>query len=478
MMDNLTRATIHLMARRTNTQLSETHWRVLEYAYAYYKQNRVGPLYRNIERHANVARNILNQIFPRGLYSVYGWLNIPIHSSDDIPCKPAVNIRVEDYQEVFLDHNATTYLRKEVRVALHDFLDDQNSFANPSSSSTSAQKIYRLIEQSRRRVARCLGVNSQEIVFTSGGSESINLAIKGSALNYLSCPGHIITSVTEHSAVLASVSFLEKLGFNVTYLPVDTDGRVNPQRLIEEIRPNTQLVAIMAANNEIGVINPLAEIGAICRNAGIPLMVDAVQAFAKIPLYPRAWGISFLALSGHKLYGPKGIGALYIADGQSLMPLIHGGEQEGGRRAGTENVLGILGLGLAAKLAQREMLVESERLTRLRNYLLQRLQAIEPDLIVNGSLLHRLPNNLNVGFPGIDSGSLLLSLDRIGIAVSVGSACHAGGDETSHVIRALGIDTDHYGIVRFSLGLQTTESDLNYLLRYLPKILSDLRNIK
>lgn len=205
-------------------------------------------------------------------------------------------------------------------------------------------------------------------------------------------------------------------------------------------------------------------------------MVDAVQAFGKIPLRPKEWGISLLAISGHKLYGPKGIGALYVATNQSLVPLVHGGEQEGGRRAGTENIMGIIGLGMAAKLAHRELAQESARLLRLRERLLARLQEIEPALIVNGSLTHRLANNLNVGLPGIDSGSLLLSLDQIGISVSAGSACHAGGAETSHVIRALGVDTKRYGIVRFGLGLQTTESDLDYLFRYLPAILTDLRN--
>jgi len=473
-MDNLTRATISLMARRTNTSLTDAHWRVLEYAYSYYTCHQVGPLYRNIERNTGVLKNALDQLFPHGLQSVYGWVGIPIQSGNEVPCKPISNIQAEDYREVFLDHNATTYLRKEVREAIRDFFDDPGSFANPSSSSTQAQKAHQIIDKAHIRIARCLGVYSDEIVFTGGGSEAINLAIKGVAFRHLSQPGHLVTSVTEHSAVLQSVHFLEELGFTASY--IDRDGIVSAEAVQKAIRPDTQLVSIMAANNEIGTLNPIVEIGAACRAAGVPLMVDAVQAFGKIPLTPKKWGISLLALSGHKFYAPKGIGALYVASTQPLVSLIHGGEQEGGRRAGTENVMGILGLGLAAKLAHREMIQENKRLTHLRNRLLARLQAVEPELIVNGSLTHRLPNNLNVGFPGIDSGSLLLSLSKIGVSVSVGSACHSGGAETSHVIRALGVDTKHYGIVRFSLGLHTTETDLDYLLCYLPRILSDLRS--
>ncbi|CAK0763024.1 cysteine desulfurase [Gammaproteobacteria bacterium] len=474
-MDNLTRTTIQLMARRANIVLTDGHWRVLEYAHTYYARNQVGPLYRNIERYTGVTQDTVERMFPHGLQSVYHWVDIPIQITHEIPCKPIANIKASDYREVFLDHNATTYLRKEVSDAMRKFLDKPLNFANPSSSSTPAKKIHHILEKARFQVAHCLGVHHTEIIFTGSGSEAINLAIKGIAFRHLSHPGHLITSVTEHSAVLQTIRFLEGLGFNATYLEVDREGIVSAQSVREAIRPDTQLVSIMAANNEIGVINPIAEIGAICRAIGVPLMVDAVQAFGKIPLHPRDWGVSLLALSGHKIYAPKGVGALYVAANLPVIPLIHGGEQEDGRRAGTENVMGILGLGLAAKLAHRELTREAKRLACLRNQMLTRLQEIEPKMIVNGSLFHRLPNNLNVGFPGIDSGSLLLSLNQIGISVSVGSACHSGGTETSHVIRALGVDTDHHGIVRFSLGLHTTEADLDYFFRYLPSILSDLR---
>ena len=477
-MDNLTRTSIYLMARRTHTVLTDVHWRVLEYASDYYASHRVGPLYRNIERYTGVLRATLEQIFPNGLQSVYGWVGIPIQATNEVPCKPVANVRVDDYRKVFLDHNATTYLRTEVRDAMRDFIDDADSFANPSSSSTQAQKAHRILDKARTRVASCLGAAPNEIVFTGGGSEAINLAIKGLAFRHWSDPGHIVTSVTEHSAVLQPIRFLEGLGFATSYVGVDKEGIVSARAVQEAMRPNTQLVSIMAANNEIGTLNPIREIGAVCQAAGVPLVVDAVQAFGKIPLHPKEWGVSLLALSGHKFYGPKGIGALYAAADCALIPLVHGGEQEGGRRAGTENVMGILGLGVAAALARKELGHEAERLTRLRNLLLTRLQEIEPELVVNGSLVQRLPNNLNVGFPGIDSGSLLLSLDQIGISVSAGSACHAGGMETSHVIQALGVDTERYGIVRFGLGLYTTEADIAYLCRYLPTILADLRRYK
>jgi|GEM_PF-46911 len=474
MMDNLTRATIHYMARRTRTELLDAHWRVLEYAVGYYACHRVGPLYRNIERHTGISREALDRFFPHGLQSVYGWVGIPIQSIN-FPCRPVASVQAEEYREIFLDHNATTYLRSEVQHALHEFINNQNNFANPSSSSDSAKKIHKLIEVSRTRIAKCLEVYSDEIVFTGSGSEAINLAIKGTAFLHWSKPGHLITSVTEHSAVLETIRFLEGFGFSATYLEVNRDGIVEANAVEKALRPDTRLVSVMAANNEIGTINPIAEIGKVCQNAGVPFFVDAVQAFGKIPLHPKKWGISFLSLSGHKIYGPKGVGALYAAAGQPFFPLIHGGEQENKRRAGTENVIGILGLGLAAKFTYREMSREADRLRHLRNQLLEGLKKIDPNIIVNGSMTRRLPNNLNVGFPGVDGGSLLLSLNQIGVSVSAGSACHSGNSETSHVIRALGVDVKKYGIVRFSLGLHTAEADIEYLFRYLPEILSELR---
>jgi cysteine desulfurase len=317
-------------------------------------------------------------------------------------------------------------------------------------------------------------VNPAEIIFTGCGSEANNLALKGIAFQHLEKKGHIISSKVEHPSILRTLDFLQKIGFEVTYLDVNEEGRVLPQAVQAHLRKNTILVALMAANNEIGVINPVGEIGRICQKAGVPLMVDAIQAFGKIPLAPKEMGISILTMSGHKIYAPKGVGAVYIDEGISLIPLIHGGGQEFGLRSGTENVSSILAFGQAAKLSHREMVQENKRLFDLRKFFLSELRQIVPNFVVNGSLQDRLANNLNIGFPHVDSGSLLLSLNQIGIYVSAGSACSAGSREASHVIKALGIDTNHYGIIRFSFGLQTSEEDLEYLFRYLPKILSQL----
>jgi cysteine desulfurase len=242
----------------------------------------------------------------------------------------------------------------------------------------------------------------------------------------------------------------------------------------DHLRPDTILVTVMAANNEIGVINPIGEIGRICQAAGVPFMVDAIQAFGKMPLRPKEMGISLMSMSGHKIYAPKGVGALYINEGISLSPLIRGGGQEFGLRAGTENVGSIMAFGRAARLIEREMEAENERQLALRDFFLAELRKISLDFIVNGSLEDRLSNNLNIGFPGVDSGSLLLSLNQIGVYVSAGSACSAGSRDVSHVIRALGVDTDYYGVIRFSFGLQTSKEDLIYLFKYLPEILNQL----
>jgi cysteine desulfurase len=274
--------------------------------------------------------------------------------------------------------------------------------------------------------------------------------------------------------VLRTLNFLQKIGFEVTYLDVDKEGCVLPELIQDNLRKDTILVSIMAANNEIGTLNPISDIGTICQAADIPFMVDAMQAFGKIPLAPKEMGISLLTMSGHKIYGPKGVGALFVNENISLVPLIHGGGQEFSLRAGTENVGSIVAFGQAAKLSHYEMEQENERLLGLREFFLTELRKIVPDFIINGSLEKRLANNLNLGFPNVDSGSLLLSLNQIGIYVSAGSACSAGSKDASHVIKALGIDTDYYGIIRFSFGLSTTRDDLEYLLTYLSAILERL----
>jgi len=271
------------------------------------------------------------------------------------------------------------------------------------------------------------------------------------------------------------LEYLERLGFEVMYLDVSKDGRVTAQSVNENLRDNTILVSIMAVNNEIGAINPINEIGEICQTANVPFMVDAIQGLGKIKLFPRKMGISLMTMSGHKIYAPKGVGSLYVSKEISIVPLIHGGEQEFGLRAGTENIGSILAFGLASKLACSEMEKENKRLLELRNYFLEGVRKIEPNIIVNGSLEHRTSNNLNIGFPGIDSGSLLLSLNQIGVYVSSGSACSAGSKDVSYTIKALGVDTNSFGIIRFSFGLPNTREDVEYLFKYLPTILKQLK---
>ncbi|MCB0168363.1 MAG: aminotransferase class V-fold PLP-dependent enzyme [Anaerolineae bacterium] len=472
-MNNLVKTLINQMSITTGTVLTDEHFQVLEYTYSFYEKNRVGPLYQNIKRHTGVTKEAIEQLFPHGLNSVYTWVGIPIYSAYD-GCKPFVSIEIDHIQQVYLDYNGTTPLRPEIVHTLSRFQAESTGFGNPSSSTKLGKQAYDLIHKARCQLADCLGVPANEIVFTSGGSEANNLALKGLAFQHLENKGHIITGETEHPSVLRTLEFLQHLGFAVTYLPVEPDGSISPQAVKDHLRPNTILVSIMAANNEIGVINPLAEIGQVCQTAGVPFMVDAVQGFGKIPLHPKSLGISLLTLSGHKICAPKGIGALFVDKNVTLTPLVHGGGQEFGLRAGTENVGSIIALGQAAMLAYIEMKQENERLLDLRNLFLAELQRIVPGLIVNGSLEHRLPNNLNVGFPDVDSGSLLLSLNQIGVYVSAGSACSAGSRTVSHVIRALGVNTERYGIIRFSFGLQTTQADLEYLLNYLPQILNQL----
>lgn len=473
-MNNLVKTLINRMSRVSGTVLTETHMRVLDYTYRYYEANRVGPLYQNIKRHTGVTRQELTELFPHGLNSVYTWVGIPIQTRDQV-CKPLAIVNPDQQRLVYLDYNATTPLRPEVVQHLKRYQRDSYNQGNPSSSTNIGTQAYDLIHTARRHIADTLKVSPDEIVFTGGGSEADNLALKGIAFQYLDSKGHIITTRVEHPAVLKTVAWLESLGFDITYLDVDHQGHLDPAQVQAALRSNTILVAVMAANNEIGTIYPLAEIGAICRRAGVPFMVDAVQGFGKIPLDPKAMGISLLSLSAHKIYGPKGVGALFIDETISLTPLIHGGGQEFGLRAGTENVGSIMAFGLAARLAHREMQTEATRLCALQHYFLDGLRRLEPNLIVNGSLNNRLTNNLNIGLPGVDSGSLLLSLNHIGVYVSAGSACSAGSKEASHVIRALGVDTERYGIIRFGFGLQTSEKDLDYVLQYLPEILQQLR---
>lgn len=387
-------------------------------------------------------------------------------------CNICLNINPVDFRQVYLDYNATSNLRSEVIKVLQDNIKNKYGFENPSSNTAQGNDIREQILNAKRQIASFLFAKPENIIFTGSGSEANNLAIKGMAFNRIKEKGHIITSKIEHASVLESMRFLSSIGFEVTYLDVEKDGIVNPRLVKEAIKKNTFLVSIMAVNNEIGTINPINEIGAICLEHNICFMVDAVQAFGKMIIDPQKMGISLLTFSGHKIYAPKGIGGLYIKEGLKITPIIHGGGQEYGLRSGTENVPLILALAEATKLAYNQMVVENDRLKELRDYFLKKIIEIEPQIVVNGSLENRISNNLNLGFPEIDSGILLKNLNRLGISVSTSSACSSRKNETSHVLIAIGADTKNYGSIRFSFGLNTSKEDLDYVIRQLQQIIS------
>lgn len=476
-MDNYTKTLIQYMARRSRVELTEKHLRVLEYAHSYHARNKVGPLPPSIARNTGVASEELDSIFPKGLSSVYTWVGIPLQSAKN-PCKPAVALSVENPRDVYLDYCATTPLRDEVVECLKDFYGDPELYGNPSSSHLPGKRAHEAVSRARAAVAECLAAPADAVFFTGGGSESNNLAIKGLAFDRLrsrGSPGHLITSKIEHASVLEAMRFLETLGFKVTYLDVDHDGAVGADSVRRALTRDTMLVSLMAVNNELGVVAPMAEIASVCHDAGALYMVDAVQAFGKIPIRPRELGIDVLSVTGHKIYAPKGVGAIYVRPGLELTPLIHGGEQEGGLRAGTENTANIHAFGVAAGLAIRQSAAESARIASLRDYFLDELRRVEKKFVVVGGGVERIPHVLNVGFEGIDGGALLLSLNNIGVYVSAGSACAAGKGEISHVIKAVGLDVKRYGTVRFSFGMKTAREDVDYVLRYLPLILAKLR---
>ena len=470
-MHALAKMRCHKMAKATGTQLTPEHLKVLDYAWTYYRDRRVGPLYTNMHRNTGVDRDTIEDIFPNGLTSVYTWVGIPIQTTKK-GCKPMALIEIENPREVYFDSNATTPVRSEVVNALTDFFRDSRSFGNPSSSYGLGGLAYDVIDRARRRIAKCLRAEPAEIFFTGSGTEANNLAIKGITGKHES--GHIISTNVEHPSVLNTLRLLESEGYDVTYLPVASDGTLSADAVAQAIRSDTILVSIMAANNEIGTIYPIAEIGAICKARKVPFHVDAIQAFGKVRIFPKEFDIDILTMSGHKIYAPKGVGALYLNPEMALDPLIHGGGQENGLRSGTENVAGILAMGVAAKCLRTEMDERNTRYEYLRQRFLNKLNDMEPDAIINGTLESRLPNNLSVGFPGVDSGSMLLSLDQIGVYVSSGSACSAGDDEVSHVLEAIGADNDHYGTLRFSFCHDTTKEDIDYLFEHLPKILTQL----
>jgi cysteine desulfurase len=352
----------------------------------------------------------------------------------------------------------------------------EERFGNPSSVHGFGREAREGLDTAREQIAQFLRVGKEEVVFTSGGTESDNLAVKGVA--YARGTGHIITSAVEHHAVLRSCQNLETQGFAVTYLPVDEYGMVNPDDLRHALRPDTILITIMHANSEVGTIQPIDVIGRIAREHGVPFHTDAVQTFGKIPIDVRTPGIDLLSFSSHKIYGPKGVAGLYIRKGTKMVAVQHGGEHERRRRAGTENVPGVVGFGKAVEIRQREMAVESERVTGLRDRLWEGVQAKVSEVRLNGHPTLRLPATLNVCFRHVESESLVLALDLKGIGASAGSACTSGNVEPSHVLVAMGVPLDWaMGAVRFSLGRATSVEDVDYVLEVLPPIVSRLRAV-
>lgn len=384
--------------------------------------------------------------------------------------------------KAYLDNNATTPMAPEVQKAIADSL---SVYGNPSSHHAFGVEARKLVESSRQDVATLLGVPADEIVFTSGGSESNNLVIKGTLCHSSSCvfskkigKPHVITSVIEHPAVLESCRCLEHDGAEVTYLPVDSDGIVSPDDLEKAIRPTTKLITIMYANNEIGTIQPIAELGKIAKAHDVRFHTDAVQAVGKIPVNPITDNVDFLSLSAHKLNGPKGVGALWFKNKMYVCPLITGGHQERGQRAGTENTLGIVGLGAAARLALSDREDEAKRVARQRDRLQKLLVESISDTKINGSEEHRLPNTLNISFKYIEGESILFYLDFEGIAVSTGSACSSGSLEPSHVLLALGMDHGMaHGSIRFSLGRYTTDEEIEYTAEKVREVVARLRQM-
>ncbi len=375
---------------------------------------------------------------------------------------------------IYLDHNATTPVRQEVREKMLPFFGEL--FGNPSSAHSFGQEVKVPFEEARQRIAAQLGANTAQIVFTSGGTESDNHAIKGVA--FAAGKGHIISTVIEHPAVMQTVSWLAKNGFEATYLPVGSGGVVDPDDVKKALRPDTILVSVMHLNNEVGTIQPVEEISAITREAGVLFHSDAVQSFGKLPTKVDDLGVDLLSVAAHKIYGPKGAGVLYIRKGTRIDPLIIGGAQEKRRRSGTENVAGIVGFGEAIVCAEAERIEVYGRLAGLRKKLVQGLVDRVPEIIINGDPARTFPSTVSASVSHVEGESMLLSLDMEGIAVSTGSACSSGSLEPSHVLVGMGIDTVlAQGTLRFSMGRGTTEAEIDFLLDVFPPIVERLRRM-
>ena len=375
-------------------------------------------------------------------------------------------------RRVYLDHNASTPVHPEVLAEMLPFFAE--IYGNPSSIHAFGREARDGVDQARERIARFLQVSPQEIVFTSGGTESDNLGVKG--LASARGRGHLITSSVEHHAVLRTCQVLEAQGFDVTYVGVDAHGMVDPDEVRRALRPDTIAISIMHANSEVGTLQPIGAIGRLARERSVPFHVDAVQTFGKIPLDVDALGIDVLSFSGHKIYGPKGIAGLYIRKGTKMVSIQHGGEHERRRRAGTENLPGIVGLGKAVEVRARDMHAEAERVGALRDRLWEGVRARLPEVRLSGHPTERLPGTASLLVRHVESESIVLGLDLKGVAVSAGSACTSGNVEPSHVLVAMGVPLDWaMGAVRCSLGRSTTAEDVDYVIESVDTVVRRLR---
>ena len=377
---------------------------------------------------------------------------------------------------IYLDHAATSPVSETVLEAMLPFFS--LNAGNASAIHGTGREARKAVEKARNQVAEAMGADPREIIFTGGGSESDNLAVKGTAFAMEQKGRHLITTAIEHPAVLNACRWLEKHGFEVTYVMPDRKGRIDPEAIRKEIREDTVLISVMAANNEIGTLEPVAEIGKIARGNGILFHIDAVQAVGAIPVDVNRWNADLLSLSAHKFRGPKGTGALYIRKGTRIDPLISGGEQERGLRAGTENVPGIVGMGQAIEEATEKLGQNAARNAMLRNRLAEGILSSVPDAFLNGAREERLPNNCSIRFEGIDGEALLLRLDLAGIAASAGSACTAGSQEISHVLKAIGLsDEEAQSSLRLTTGEDNTEEEIDETIQNVKAIVKDLRRM-
>lgn len=378
---------------------------------------------------------------------------------------------------VYLDHSATTPVAPEVLQAMLPFFD--RAYGNPSTIYTMGQEAREAVERAREQVARLVNADADEVFFTSGGTESDNWAIKGVARAWRERKNHLITTPIEHHAVLEACESLREMGWEITFVPVDSTGLVDPADVRRAITPCTGLISVMHANNEVGTIEPIAEIGAIAREHGIPFHTDAVQTVGRVPVDIEALKADLLTISAHKLYGPKGVGALIVRRGTPIRPLLDGGGQERGRRGGTYNVPGIVGLGAAAERAMRCAAEEMERVRGLRDRLVAGIMERVPDAILTGHPVQRLPNNAHLAFADAEGESLVLLLDAVGIYCSAGAACSSGDTEPSHVLVAMGVEPRLIeGSVRFTLGKDNTEEQIDYTIEQVVRAVQKLRSLR